>query len=442
MKMGNTSFLCRFGGNVDLVAAKEGLAGSRFQGIHAPADGIVIADIIMKDRGDLSGTNPPVLVVNGVSPGDTISGDHNIGVDLAGEYNLRTVLIGIGTEFPYYYIIEYEPYSVTLDTYVYPDGESFIHIVAYDVNNNCVITHIPVVIENDETAGSALVMTEKIHAYAITQGDELQLDSLNKFGCSLDGDFIHKNPLSRLSKDFSIMAAEKNSACFVRLEWKNGFLGNPDFKGFNVYRSSSPNGPWRRLGTAYPYYYDYDGYEWYRIYDTTPEVTPGEPSYYKVVPYSASGVEGSGQTQWVIPLGRFEVNLTAPVHNAEGVSLNPTLCWDHNGLEADMYYYELYLVSLGDEPYQEAWTWVIGDANLKSVTYNLEDWGGREDCYLFPLRNNRRYQWDVTNAGAIKIYDDGFEFGDYVVYSSALSAGRRWNSPGSYNGAFAFTTGE
>src|SRR5690554_820140 len=427
------------GGNVDLIAAKDGLAGSRFQEIHAPGDGIFTADIIMKEPDNLYwNTNPPSLTVTGVSPGDIIYDMQNISLEVAGEYALKKVLMGIGAQYPDYYTIESQPYGASFDTSAFPDGESFIHIVAYDLNNNCVITHIPVVIENDDTPGPPLLMNEKIHAIAVTEGDDMQYDSLKKLGCSIDRNFGHKNLLSRVQKDFSILAAEKNSACYVMLEWRNEFLGNPDFKGYNVYRSSSPNGPWRRLGNAY------DDYNWYYILDTTPEVTPGEPSYYKVVPYSASGVEGSGQTQSVTPLGRFEVNLTTPVYNAKGVSLNPTLSWNHNGLEAEIYYYELYLLSLGAEPFQEAWTWVAGEAGLKSVGYNQEDWGGTDDSYLFPLQNNWRYQWDVIYAEAVTIYEiDYNEFEEeYDIISAAVSMGVKGNLFGSYNGAFVFTTGE
>ena len=170
------------------------------------------------------------------------------------------------------------------------------------------------------------------------------------------------------------------------------------------------------------------------------DVTPGVRSYYKVVPYGPGGVEGSGKTGSVIPLGRFEVRLKTPAHEATGVPLNPTLKWEHNGLEADLYDYALELVSLSEESDPPRWAYSELSTNRKDKTSVVYD-SSWED--YFALQNNWVYQWDVIYARAFKLYDyatDGKQV--IAVYSAAFSLGRKSQAYGSYNGAFVFTTGD
>jgi hypothetical protein len=405
------------GDSVDLVASKNGLAGARFQGITVAEGETVVADLIMQDW-KISGesTLPPSLIINGISPGGILSGTVDVDVELEGDFPARAVYVEIGAEFPFY-SKENPPYWFNINTNRYPDGESFLYIIAYDENNNCVITRIPVIIDNQEDSGPALTMTKPVLVIAVTMGDDYHIDALGGLEKSIG--FGDKGSISRLQEHLSILAVEERSVCFVELRWEPEFSTESGFIGYNVYRSNGPDGPWQWLGTAFE---AWD--EAYEMYDTTPQVAPGVPSYYKVVPFSANGVEGTGMTAGpVIPLGRFEVNLVSPEHNASGVELNPTLIWSHNGLAAQTYEYDVYL----ENPLMgwEAWIYLTtADSSETSVQYDT-NWNS-----YFELENNGQYRWDVELNRAVIEYDE---------YTKAISYGYKGRY-GSYNGPFVFTT--
>jgi hypothetical protein len=408
---------------VDLVASKDGLAGTRFQGITVAEGETFIANLIMQEWKIPGGSVfPPSVTITDISPGAVLSGTVFVDVELEGEFAARDVYISIGMEYSYHNVIREEPpHWYTLDTRLYPDGELYLYVIGYDQNNNCVITRIPVTIENHGDSGSMLTMTKPVHAMAMTAGDDMYLDALDKLGDSIM--FREKRFVSRLQEHLSISAAEERSACLVELRWEPEFSTESGFKGYNVYRSSNPDGPWRWLGTALlDEYYE----EYYYYIDATPQVTPGVPSHYKVVPVNANGVEGTGVTVGpVIPLGRFEVNLVAPEHNARDVALNPTLSWRHNGLDAEIFTYWLYLGDLSGDREAEIYLEMTDKSETVSVQYD-SSW---ED--YFPLENSGKYQWDIFYTEAITIYDENI---------MAVSVGVKSNAAGSYNGAFVFTT--
>jgi hypothetical protein len=435
---GRYSFLVEPGIELDLIATKEGFAGSRFQGIVFTAGENFQANLIMQEPRVPNNwdTTPPSLRITGVTSGQTISGTQQISVGLSGDNEPMELYIDIGAETNRYpYKFTGGSINIPLDTSWYPDGPSFIYIAVYDLNENCVITRIPVTIKNGGSPGSPLTMKKRLMVGAYTYGDDMHTSSVAGFG-SFDLYRREKN-LPPVRKDISTMAAEEKSACYVYLRWDKEFSANSGFRGYNVYRSPFANGPWQWLGTAHEYVdYDYNGNiveEGYCFSDTTPDVTPGVRFYYKVVPFSHGGVEGNGQIQWVVPVGRFEVNLKAPAHEERDVPLNPTLEWEHNGLMADYYLYGVELISLNEEPGPYAWTAVM---NETSVVYD-NTWDG-----YFDLQSDWRYEWDVYYAEAGKIYDYEKIGNDYVVYSIAISIGQKGRYSGSYNGSFVFTTGD
>lgn len=444
---GRYSFLVEPGIEIDLIATKEGFAGSRFQGIVASGGESFRADLIMQEPTTPGeDTTPPSLQITGVTSGQAISGTLNLSVKLeTGGFPPDNFYIDIGAESNIHsFRFTGDSSNVVLDTSRYPNGLSFIYIAAYDLNMNCVITRIPVTIKNDASPGNPLTMKKRLRVVAYTKGDDMHMQTASmEWPDSFRNSPLHQKGLPPALEDISITAAEARSACYVELRWEKEFSDNSGFLGYNVYRSLSAKGPWQQLGVASE---DSENEEFY-FRDTTPDVTPGVRLYYKVVPYSRGGVEGSGQTQWVVPLGRFEVNLRAPAHEAKGVPLNPTLEWVHNGLEADGYYYGLVLTSVAEDPRQAAsYLLVTIDKNETSVVYddvyeNPDDiWEG-----YFDLKSNWKYQWDVVYAEAVRIYDYAkTSDGGYIFYSVARSWAQKGNhsteGQGSYNGAFVFTT--
>ena len=449
---GRYTLLVKPGTKMDLIAAKEGYTGCRFQGIVLSPGETFRADLIMqKPVVSQWDTTPPRLAISGVTSGQTISEKTWITVELKGEHELGEVLWEIGSEFPgysYKFPGGFRSVTLTLDTTGYTDGPSFIHIVAYDKNKNAVITRIPVRIKNDSASGVHLTMKKPLLVLAYTYGDDMHMSTMERHDY-FPGLYRRQRGLPRAGGDFSITAAEERSTCYVGVFWEKEFSSGSGFAGYNVYRSSSAFGPWKRLGTAYE---DAEAGEYY-YFDLTPDVTPGVRSYYKVVPFSSGGKEGTGQTEWVVPLGRFEVNLKEPAHGATDVSLNPTLKWEHNGVEADIYFYQFELIGRTEE-----WEWeksereyspwiVIGEmwtvSKDKTFVDYVEDvvddtnegvWG---DNYL-PLQKNWSYQWDIISAQAIKVYS----YKGGAICSAAVSIGLIGQAGGSSNGAFVFSTGD
>lgn len=436
---GKYLLLVKPGTKVDLIATKEGYAGSRFQGILLSAGENFTANLIMQEP-SISGEEitPPSLRITGVTPGQTIFGTLQISAKLeGGEFEPHILYIDIGAETSNYeFGFTGDSTSVALPTYWHPDGPSFIYIAAYDKNMNFVTTRIPVTVKNDSSSGDPIKMTKPLRIVAYTRGDDMHWETASvAWPGSLPNSHLHKNVIPPALKDVSTSAAEARSACYVELRWEGEFSAGSGFGGYNVYRSLFASGPWQRLGTAYEYaIYDEFGdvvEEGYYFVDTTPEITPGVRFYYKAVPYSSGGKEGSGQTQWVIPLGRFEVNLKAPTHKAGDVPLNPTLEWEDNGLEADYYLYGVELISLSEERKELAWVSVL---NETSVVYD-DTWND-----YFDLQSNWSYQWDVYYAEAGKFYSYEKIGDDCVIYSMAVSLGHKGQHSGSYNGSFVFTT--
>ncbi|HEX3047242.1 MAG TPA: hypothetical protein VHY08_20985, partial [Bacillota bacterium] len=217
-----------------------------------------------------------------------------------------------------------------------------------------------------------------------------------------------------------IESAEINSACYVYLHWAPEF-NTPQFGGYKIYRASRAGGPWTSIGYAD---YDDNNDEFY-TYDVSPQITPNVASFYKVVPVNPNGVEGQGKTGSVTPLTRYEVNLVSPGNNVTGVSLNPVFTWSKNLSDVTLYKYFFVVESLSTG---DAASYELNATNgqQNSVTYSQSVWNN-----YFALKNNQKYQWDITVAEAIK---------DYNACSRAISISLKGLGTGSRNGGFAFTT--
>ena len=335
-----------------------------------------------------------------------------------GDNRLHRAFFDFGLELSYEQVeINNDLATFKLDTTIYPDGESFIYLVAYDTNENSVACRIPIVIDNVSAVDEIFTMENPVTAYAITLGDNLQIDGVEQPKLFSVNDPLHSSRLSSSLKEYSIQSAGEKSACFIQLVWEPDpeYYFGSNFKGYKVYRSNSKKGPWRLLGMAK---YSDNTEEW-SINDTTPYVSPGVASYYKVVPISLNGTEGEGQYASVIPLGRFEVNLVSPANNVT-VGVKPPFKWQTNGLQADLFYFEMSITDLSTD-YTSSYEFEI--ENPRSSLFQFSE---------LQLSPNRMYEWDLVSAEAAIIYNEN---------SLAISSGMIGSASGSYNGAFVFTTG-
>ena len=159
----------------------------------------------------------------------------------------------IGSEFPgysYKFPGGFRSVTLTLDTTGYTDGPSFIHIVAYDKNKNAVITRIPVRIKNDSASGVHLTMKKPLLVLAYTYGDDMHMSTMERHDY-FPGLYRRQRGLPRAGGGFLHHGGGRKVHVLC---W--GLLGEGVFFRFrlcryNVYRSSSAFGPWKRLGTAY-----------------------------------------------------------------------------------------------------------------------------------------------------------------------------------------------
>ena len=332
--------------DVDLVASKNGYAGTRYQRINKPENTTFIANMVMKKVFNSAwNIDPPVATITGIFPGQTISGTTTVTVELTGGQDPSggSVSIALGKEDWFELPITGYPFEYAFNSVDMPDGPNFCYIIAYDPNNNCVINRVPVVINNGGSNGSLLHMNYPINLTAITLGEDMQFNQLDQIQTGeLSQTLKNLNLWRRAGSAVHIQSAENNSACYVEVSWDGEFSGDPQFKSYKIYRGSGASGPWTSVGYSS---YDPDDDVFY-IHDTSPQITPNVRFYYKVVPVNNDGVEGYGQTGWVIPLSRFEVNLSSPANNATGVSLTPTLRWSINRDVADYYYYYFQLGEL------------------------------------------------------------------------------------------------
>jgi predicted small secreted protein len=407
-------------GAVDLIASKSGYASTRYQRVNLLKSNSYIANMIMKKVFNSSwSTAPPVATIN-ATPGQTVSREVTVYVSLTGGQDSRngSVALAVGKEdFWYDPTPEKYPFEFDLDSASMPNGPNFYYIMAYDLNNNCVINWIPVTIRNNVTTGPALTMNQAIYVVAYTLGEDMQFSQPGQINVSEAGGAIKNWDSWRSSVHTE--SAEINSACFVYLYWAPEFEA-PQFGGYKIYRASGAGGPWTSIGYAA---YDYKKGNFY-TYDVSPEITPNVPSYYKVLPVNADGVEGQGKTGSVTPLSRYEVNLVSPENNATGVSLNPVFTWSKNLSDVSCYTYRFRIESLSTEDYA---TYELSATDSQSsVTYSQPVWNS-----YFALKNNQKYQWDITEAEAIK---------NYNANSRAISISRKGENTGSHNGGFVFTT--
>lgn len=423
--LGQYSFEVPSGTGIDIIASKDGYGSAKYQGITVVKDANHTLNLIMlKAFNDAWSTIPPVLTVSGVSSGQTVSGTINISASFSQGNDPNRACIYLGEEYSEGDYVGY-PFQKDLNTKLLPNGPSYVSVLAYDINRNSTMVRIPVNIMNTGSSGEQLTMTNPIIVEAITEGSDMQHYQVT------DAPFNSnvKKILSLKAKSFSTMAAEKNSSCYVYLEWENEFRENSNFKGFAVYRSNSNTGPWLSLGSGYldEIYTDYNGitHEWYYCLDLTSNVTPGQPAYYKVVPIQADGSEGIGKiSDAIIPLGRYELNLVSPANNATNVSLTPTFQWSSNSLVAKNYRYNIIVESLIDD--SKLFYFIDSDKIVNSVTYDPNDyWYG-----LLTFKNNQKYQWDIYAVAEYK----------YSEYSKAYSYAMKGQNDGAANGAFVFTT--
>ncbi len=230
-----------------------------------------------------------------------------------------------------------------------------------------------------------------------------------------------------------IQSIPADTTMYIWLEW----FANKTADDFRVYRRLEGEdyvcvaeqvvygigGPFASCG----FYYDYG-----------PDLEPGVPVYYKIVPYNDQG-EGWAYEGFCIPFPilDLEVDLLEPASGEEGVPLKPTFKWEElydigSQIPAD---YEL----LG-KGYQ---LYIYDETGEKVCSERLSD-EGTEITIRRALKPNTRYSWDIVCEKVYALYEVTNEDNDgYASYSWPTYIPGDGNGPKSISssGPMFFTTG-
>ncbi|MCK4260619.1 MAG: S8 family serine peptidase [Halanaerobiales bacterium] len=393
----------------EINSSKEGYAGSKYQDVIACENREISVTIIQREIfSDIYSVIPPTINVDAVVNGDILSGEVDINVSVNGDNAIKFIVarIGHGDFEPDIVGEDTELVSFTINTALYANGESFIDILVYDVNDNVARLKIPVIFENAIGFGFIPETPEWWGCMAVTFGESLGLyrenrgqifERLNK---SEDPNILLIN-----GKEFNICSAPEDSTIAVILDWDDSYDqdGNSAI-GYKVFRSFSPIGPFEEIADVF--------YPWYNDFD--PALNVGRKVYYKIAAYDDDGMSMKSEAVWTEPIEKFNVTLETPINREMNVSLNPIFTWYLSPIMADEIYYELYVGGTTDE-YP---VWDVNFYNKESIQYIEEN--------LIP---GKEYEWDIYYAEAYKYYG---------YYSMAISLSGQGD--GSINGAFTFTT--
>lgn len=427
-------------GTYSLVATRPGYGASRLQGVAVSPPATTRVEMLMRER--FSPDRPvsaPTIAVTDLTPGQTVTGVVSFTITVthnpANPMLLISVRFGHRGDIPNAAASDTHTATVTWNTATRGNGPTFINIIAYDNNHNVAEWNFPVTVSN---VGGAVPGTPTlVWATAVTFGQTLgtfrtQREQAAAAG-RLRGD-PHLLPL-RDGRSIDIQAAPADASLFVYVMW----APVTGATGYRVYRSFSPGGPFTLLADAGPGIsaacagVAFGGMTLCHR-DSSPELAAGRTVYYRVSAYTAAGESAHSTTVSTTPLGRFNLNLTAPADETTAIApgSTPTFSWAPVATVGTHQYYEGYVGGV-NVPVGAWWFFCMTDG-ATSVTY-----GAATGCPrpATALQRSKRYEWDVLYAFAYQAYTTG------DAYSMA---GFRWLgtfplvSSGSLNGPFRFTT--
>ncbi len=416
------------GREFDLHIEKEGELRAVVQAIYLEADESMQLEIPVRESFDPGmSKNPPQIIVDGVRRGDTISGTLHFDITIDGDLDSYVfyVYFGGGQRNPVEVMVtEKNSAVVDIHTQDFVNGDHDIRVLAYDLNDNMTMLIIPVVVDNslkeeDKIPDNLDYLELNSLTYGQTFGyySQQRQEVFDRFG--LPGD---PNIVELLSGEkVDISSFPEHGTLLVRVMW-DPVIGAD---GYHVYRSFDGE-TFKRIGDI-PYgkqrlHPDRNNYFCYGYDDYSPELTPNEEVYYKVVPYNDAGA-GNGLVGSVTPLPPFNVVLRQPAHNAYDIPLQPKFIWGPDvDWGADIKENYTFLMFEGARPYYY---------QFGNITKGELDFGkGGEDITLRP---GAVYTWDIIEAIAYVEYKNHTNY--YSVAYAIAGDGR-----GSWSGEAIFTT--
>ncbi|MFP4015578.1 MAG: hypothetical protein ACLFUI_00975 [Halanaerobiales bacterium] len=408
----------------DIMFTKEGYGSVRVQNIGMIEDGVLDLEIpIRKAFHPEYSLEPPVISVVNQDTGKELQ----IGEVLSGEINLDlSVKPGDNEIFVYYVYIGGEqrsPYEnelqvggseavITLDTTLYPNGYTYLKVLAYDDNQNTSLYLIPVEINNEKDDESVPEAVGYMDVISITYGQNIEFytrgmkELYEKMGLDRNP-YLLELPDGRM---LDLESAPADATLFNEIYWTPA----PNADGYKVYRSFD-EGNYELIGHISSVHVGNSG-----VYkDYSPRLEPGKDTYYRVVPYNSFG-DGEAFERYVKPLPAIFVYLESPANRSTDVSLTPTLTWLLEGSSSLPEEAEVFnLITIFDGT-----NYLLGQFEAQ----NTEE-------YTLPimLEPGGVYSWDVAYAEASIMYSNNDN-------GSSLALSIAGFETGSTNGEFVFST--
>lgn len=348
---GSFSFTNLSPGVYRLEAQKPGMAGSVMEGIRVPE--MTSVTLVQKPAFDATATTtPPTLIItqDGTQPleGQTFTNTipFRVQVDTSKDYvrPMRYIYVALGRTPGSGFVTN----SATWSRRIFPDTEDtgaqalsgsnvagfgsasgetvYLEVVAYDFNQNRSHYLVPLTFVNTNpnqgntvsaptgVAATAITLTRAVGFYDVKAPAKLTVP-------------VAKGEVGELTLDPE--AAPAGSNLYVEVRWCYS-SANPTPFAFDIERSTDGVN-WQRVGTVggsrsascptnpfnRPFYFR----------DASPDLTPGQTYYYRVVARGANRAESAPSA--TTPLPPFFAPLVSPADESTGVSLTPDFTLGH-----------------------------------------------------------------------------------------------------------------
>ncbi|MDO4264519.1 MAG: hypothetical protein Q4C67_10015 [Deinococcus sp.] len=271
-------------------------------------------------------------------------------------------------------------------------GKVNLNVVAYDLNGNRVRLIQPLNVSSEKNM-AAVVAPTKVTPRAVTYGDNLTFGPQNltpteQARLRTQVQSLGTQALGLEAGDSLLpQAAPADASLWVDVRFE--YSGQAKPRAFELWRSFD--------GAAYTKVYSAApgavaaGTGRYLMRDTSPQLTAGRQTHYKVLAVSDAG-RAESTSAAVTPLGRYTVQLNAPAQAQTGVSLTPTFRWTGTGQSERT----LTSVIVTDRVQAEGFTTTWRSAPVldeQSAPYNFDG------SALTPeLQPNHAYEWQVASV--------------------------------------------
>ncbi|WHH58740.1 DVUA0089 family protein [Petroclostridium sp. X23] len=388
------------GGSISVTEAVYGWNGQNY-----------IYEVPVRDLFNPSwGETPPGIQLEGITPGATVSGTVYSDLSFESESGIYVYYVYLGGEqrFP---IENYgiggwgeNSATVSIDTTSYPNGPTYLKVLAYDYNGNSVLSVLPVIVENqmDPEQNDVPNQIKELNLICDTYGMNWGL-----YAVPVDQ--------AKILEDDSQNADMNDVTIRNRLTWTAATGAD----GYKVYRSFDGVN-YQQIGTVKSTQYQ----------DASSALEIGKLTYYKVVPYNSQGDNNENALiRFGAPLPGFNVVLNSPKHGATDVELSPTFTWDIETIGGS---FEEYRAKYDNIQISQSYNLRLFDATSYLI-WEDESYENKYDL-TFELEPGGIYSWDINEADCYVSHE---YTGNGYSYSISYAAD---GQIGSLNGENMFAT--